>query len=78
MPAIWSERAGSIAHLPERAHPADGSIRPDVDARDVILLIGYLTRLDQDEWDTRARHLLQVILDGLHQSEPGPEQARGR
>src|SRR5258705_11299621 len=28
------------------AGKADGTIRPDVDARDVILLIGYLTRLD--------------------------------
>jgi AcrR family transcriptional regulator len=49
------------------AGKADGTIRPDVDARDVILLIGYLTRLDQAEWDARARHLLQVILDGLRQ-----------
>ena len=47
------------------AGQADGTIRPDVDARDVILLIGYLTRLDPAEWDTRARHLLQIILDGL-------------
>ncbi|HEX3715210.1 MAG TPA: TetR family transcriptional regulator [Trebonia sp.] len=47
------------------AGKADGTIRPDVDARDVILLIGYLTRLDQAEWDARARHLLEVILDGL-------------
>ncbi|MCS0638343.1 TetR/AcrR family transcriptional regulator [Streptomyces sp. LP05-1] len=44
---------------------ADGSLRPDVDARDVILLIGYLSRLDDAEWDTRARHLLDVVLDGL-------------
>jgi AcrR family transcriptional regulator len=47
------------------AGKADGTVRPDVDARDVILLIGYLTRLEEGEWDTRARHLLQVILDGL-------------
>jgi hypothetical protein len=47
------------------AGQADGTIRPDVDARDVILLIGYLTRLEPAEWDTRARHLLQVVLDGL-------------
>ena len=47
------------------AGKADGTIRPDVDARDVILLIGYLTRLEQAEWDARARHLLQVVLDGL-------------
>ncbi|MEV5748526.1 TetR family transcriptional regulator [Actinoallomurus sp. NPDC052308] len=51
------------------AGKADGSIRPDVDARDVILLIGYLTRLEQDEWDARARHLLQVVLDGLRRVE---------
>ena len=54
------------------AGKADGSIRPDADARDVILLIGYLTRLDEAEWDARARHLLQVILDGLR---PRPGEA---
>jgi AcrR family transcriptional regulator len=54
------------------AGQAEGTIRPDVDARDVILLIGYLTRLEPAEWDTRARHLLQVILDGLRQ----PDQDR--
>jgi AcrR family transcriptional regulator len=51
------------------AGKADGTIRPDVDARDVILLIGYLTRLEQAEWDTRARHLLHVVLDGLRRRE---------
>ena len=47
------------------AGKAAGAIRHDVDARDVILLMGCLTRLDEEEWDTRARHLLHVILDGL-------------
>jgi AcrR family transcriptional regulator len=47
------------------AGKAEGTIRADVDARDVILLIGYLTRLDAAEWDTRARHLLHVVLHGL-------------
>jgi AcrR family transcriptional regulator len=51
------------------AGKADGTIRPDVDARDVILLIGYLTRLEQDEWEARARHLLEVILDGLRRRD---------
>jgi AcrR family transcriptional regulator len=53
------------------AGKANGDIRADVDARDVILLIGYLTRLDEAEWDAKARRLLQVILDGLR-----PRQAR--
>jgi hypothetical protein len=51
------------------AGKADGTIRPDVDARDVILLIGYLSRLDEAEWDTRARHLLDLVLDGLRRRE---------
>jgi hypothetical protein len=50
------------------ASKAEGTIRPDVDARDVILLIGYLTRLEPDEWDARARHLLHVVLDGLRRA----------
>ncbi len=51
------------------AGKADGAIRPDIDARDVILLIGYLTRLDQAEWAARARHLLHVVLDGLRRHD---------
>ncbi len=56
------------------AGKADGTIRPDVDARDVILLIGYLTRLEQAEWDTRARHLLHVVLDGLRLRDQDPQR----
>ncbi|AWB93068.1 TetR/AcrR family transcriptional regulator [Aeromicrobium chenweiae] len=44
---------------------ADGSLRADVDARDVVLLVGYLTRLDDAEREARAGHLLAVVLDGL-------------
>ena len=42
-----------------------GSIRDDVDARDVILLIGYLSRLDKAEAEVRGRHLLTIVLDAL-------------
>ena len=44
---------------------ATGDIRPDADAHDVIILIAFLTRLDESEWDERARHLLGIVLDGL-------------
>lgn len=47
------------------AGKATGELRPDVDARDVMILIGYLSRLDTAEFDTRARHLLDIVLDGL-------------
>ena len=51
------------------AGKADGTIRSDVDARDVIILISYLSRLDAAEWDARARHLLDIILNGLRRRE---------
>ncbi|HEX4361693.1 MAG TPA: TetR/AcrR family transcriptional regulator [Pseudonocardia sp.] len=51
------------------AGKAGGTIRSDVDARDVIILIGYLSRLDEAEWDTRARHLLDLVLDGLRRRD---------
>jgi hypothetical protein len=47
------------------AGKAEGTIRADIDARDVILLIGFLSRLEDTEWDRRARHLLGVVLDGM-------------
>lgn len=46
-----------------------GTIRADVDARDVILLVGFLTRLHDSEWETRAHRLLTVILDGLRRQD---------
>ncbi|WP_212987561.1 TetR/AcrR family transcriptional regulator [Actinoplanes auranticolor] len=55
---------GAVTLLLEAGRAA-GEIRPDVDARDVIILIGYLSRLDPAEFDARARHLLGVVLDGL-------------
>src|ERR1700749_4971304 len=77
-PPLAAPRLGRIGEgltLLLDAGKADGTIRPDVDARDVILLIGYLTRLEQSEWEARSRPLLQVILDGLR--APGPGR-RGR
>lgn len=50
---------------------AAGEIRPDVDARDVVILIGYLSRLDAAEFDARARHLLGIVLDGLRDGRRG-------
>src|SRR6476469_8152149 len=44
---------------------AAGTIRPDVDARDVIILIGYLSLIDPLDFTERARHLLTIIVDGL-------------
>ncbi|WP_326614564.1 TetR/AcrR family transcriptional regulator [Streptomyces scopuliridis] len=55
---------GALGHLLD-AGKAAGSIRTDVDTHGVLLLIAYLGRLDRDEWGSRARPLMNVILDGL-------------
>ncbi|UUU19053.1 TetR/AcrR family transcriptional regulator [Streptomyces sp. DSM 40750] len=59
---------GALGHLLD-AGKAAGSIRADVDAHGVLLLIAYLGRLDRNEWESRARPLMNVILDGLSRQD---------
>ena len=47
-----------------------GSIRADAEARDVIVLISWLSRLDDAEFDARGPRLLSIILDGLRAHRP--------
>jgi AcrR family transcriptional regulator len=70
--AVWQDLSahslgpiGDAVTVLLEAGRAEGTIRADVDARDVIILIGYLSRLDDAEWDSRACHLLDVVLNGL-------------
>jgi len=44
---------------------AAGEVRDEIDATDVILLLGALSRVPATEWDTRVRTLVAVIVDGL-------------
>jgi AcrR family transcriptional regulator len=44
---------------------AAGEVRDEIDATDVILLLGALSRVPATEWDARARTLVSVIVDGL-------------
>jgi AcrR family transcriptional regulator len=73
--AVQSDLAGrSIGPIGDaittllEAGKAEGTIRADADARDVILLLEYLTRLEDAEWDTRAQRVLNIILDGLRRA----------
>lgn len=43
-----------------------GDIRDDVDATDVVLLLGALSRVPVSDWDHRAQVIVNVIVDGLH------------
>lgn len=75
-PAAWQDLVahsqnpieGALGHLLD-AGKAAGSLRADVDARGVLLLIAYLGRLDQDEWESTARPLMNVVLDGLRRQD---------
>ncbi|MEV6591273.1 TetR/AcrR family transcriptional regulator [Streptomyces acidicola] len=75
-PAAWQDLVahsqnpieGALGHLLD-AGKAAGSIRTDVDAHGVLLLIAYLGRLDRDEWESTARPLMNVILDGLRRRD---------
>ncbi|MFB9682931.1 TetR/AcrR family transcriptional regulator [Amycolatopsis plumensis] len=44
---------------------AAGEIRDRVDAADVILLLGALSRIPEADWDQRAPRIVAVIVDGL-------------
>jgi AcrR family transcriptional regulator len=54
----------ALTNLLDRGKAA-GEVRDDIDAADVILLLGALSRVPEAEWDARARTLVAVIVDGL-------------
>jgi len=42
-----------------------GVVRPDIDADELLLLVGFLWRLDNTDWEARAHHLLDLVMDAL-------------
>lgn len=55
------EALGSLLDEGKRS----GDVRTGVDATDVILLLGALSRIPAAEWDARSRTVVAVIVDGL-------------
>jgi AcrR family transcriptional regulator len=56
---------GAITQL-LRACEEAGAIRPGIDPDDVLLLMGFLWRLDPgDDREARASRLLDIVIDGL-------------
>jgi AcrR family transcriptional regulator len=47
-----------------------GVIRPDVTADELLLLVGFLWRLENNNWEERAAHLLDLVMDALHPPRP--------
>lgn len=49
-----------------------GELRADIPAEEVLLLVGFLWRLDLDDsWDARVDRMLTVVVDGLRTGRGG-------
>jgi AcrR family transcriptional regulator len=75
--ATWRDLAahslgpiGEAVELLLAAGRSAGSIRDDAEARDVIVLISWLSRLDDAELDARGPRLLSILVDGLRAHRP--------
>jgi AcrR family transcriptional regulator len=42
-----------------------GVLRRDIHADEILLLTGFLWRMDDNAWTAHARHLLDLVMDGL-------------
>jgi hypothetical protein len=58
-----------------RACEETGSIRPGLDPDDVLLVMGFLWRVDSgDDWEARAGRLLDLVMDGMRAGAPATLQ----
>jgi len=61
----------AIALLLQTAQQA-GTVRRDVDAEEVLLLVGFLWRIDLDaDWQERSQHMLDLVMDSLRNPTAG-------
>jgi AcrR family transcriptional regulator len=59
-----------------RANEAAGTIRPGLDPDDVLLIMGFLWRIDpKSDWRSRSGRLLDILMDGLKAGAPGAAPA---
>jgi hypothetical protein len=62
-----------------RANEDAGTIRVGLDPDDVLLILGFLWRIDpKTDWASRASRLLDLIIDGLRAGAPGPKKQPSR
>lgn len=53
-----------------------GATRDDVEAEEVLLLVGFLWRIESDDkWSARTARMLDIVMDGLAPAESGPQTA---
>ncbi len=52
-----------------------GTLRSGIDADDVLLMVGFLWRLDpSNDWEARASRMLDPVMDGLRAQPSGTAQ----
>jgi len=67
----YSPVVAAIALLLQTAQQA-GAVRRDVDAEEVLLLVGFLWRIDLDaDWQQRSQHMLDLVMDSLRNPTTG-------
>jgi AcrR family transcriptional regulator len=61
-----------------RANEEAGTIRTALDPDDILLLLGFLWRIDPaSDWRARSAKLLDLVMDGLSARAPGPAPGTG-
>jgi hypothetical protein len=49
----------------------EGTIRPGLDPDDILLLLGFLWRLEPNaNWELRANRILDLVIDGMRVGAP--------
>jgi AcrR family transcriptional regulator len=67
---------GAITLLLKSCEQA-GSIRRDIDPDDVLLILGFLWRIDpKGDWEQRASRMLDLVIDGLEATPTGRGAAK--
>jgi AcrR family transcriptional regulator len=62
-----------------RANDAAGTVRPGLDPDDVLLILGFLWRIDPtSDWRAQADRLLDILVDGLRAGAPVPPDGHAR
>lgn len=51
-----------------------GTVRPDIDAEEMLLLVGFLWRIETDAtWQARSSHLLDLVMDATRPPAAHPQ-----
>jgi AcrR family transcriptional regulator len=60
----YDEVIAAITRLLD-AGKSSGDVRADIDAEEVLLLTGFLWRMDGDDWEARSRRMLDLVMSAL-------------